>query len=73
MKHANIPRGRDTMGLMEKTSDGARGKQSDLYAPDVLGDDLLGAVREVEVDEIGEQSHGDDEGRARARRGWLQA
>lgn len=46
----------------KKGSDGARGKQSlDLFAPDVLGDDLLGAVREVEVDEIGEQSHGDND------------
>jgi len=39
------------------------GDRGVLYAPDVLGDDLLGAVREVEVDEIREQSHGDDEGR----------
>lgn len=30
-------------------------------APDVLGDDLPGAAREVEVDEVGEQSHGSDE------------
>ena len=43
------------------------GKKGDLYAPYVLGDDLLGAVREVEVDEIGEQSHG----RERTSREWV--
>lgn len=31
--------------------------------PYVLGDDLLGGVGEVEVDEIGEGGHGDGGGR----------
>lgn len=46
------------------------GDRGVLYAPDVLGDDLLGAVREVEVDEIREQSHGDDEGRVAEKCDW---
>jgi D-arabinose 1-dehydrogenase-like Zn-dependent alcohol dehydrogenase len=31
-------------------------------SPYVLGDELVGAVRKVKVDEVGEQSHGDNNG-----------
>jgi hypothetical protein len=44
---------------MEKASDATIGERQQ-RSPDVLGDDLLGAVREVKVDEVGELSHGDE-------------
>jgi hypothetical protein len=60
MEHSKHPKGHHGK---KGGGGGIRRRRGDLYlfAPDVLGDDLPGAAREVEVDEVGEQSHGSDE------------